>query len=117
MNSLSRRRFLKITGATFGATVAASSLSGVVKGAQTVDEKTGKSVKGIQKIPTFCDICFWKCGAIAYVKDGKLWKIEGNPDDPLSNGRLCPRGTGGVGAHYDESRLKAPLIRKGDTWV
>ncbi|MCW8849893.1 MAG: molybdopterin-dependent oxidoreductase, partial [Melioribacteraceae bacterium] len=114
MNSLSRRRFLKITGATFGATVAASSLSGVVKGAQTVDEETGKSVKGIQKIPTFCDICFWKCGAIAYVKDGKLWKIEGNPDDPLSNGRLCPRGTGGVGAHYDESRLKAPLIRKGD---
>jgi thiosulfate reductase/polysulfide reductase chain A len=113
MSSLSRRRFLKITGATFGATVAATSLSGVVKGAEKVDEKTGKSVKGIQKIPTFCDICFWKCGAIAYVKDGELWKIEGNPDDPLSNGRLCPRGTGGVGAHYDESRLKAPLIRKG----
>lgn len=114
MNSLSRRRFLKITGATFGATVAAASLSSVVKGAEKVDEKTGKTVKGIQKIPTFCDICFWKCGAIAYVKDGKLWKIEGNPDDPLSNGRLCPRGTGGVGAHYDESRLKAPLIRKGE---
>lgn len=113
MSSLSRRRFLKITGATFGATVAATSLSGVVKGAEKVDEKTGKSIKGIQKIPTFCDICFWKCGAIAYVKDGELWKIEGNPDDPLSNGRLCPRGTGGVGAHYDESRLKSPLIRKG----
>ena len=76
-------------------------------------KKPVKVLKGIQKIPTFCDICFWKCGAIAYVKDGKLWKIEGNPDDPLSNGRLCPRGTGGVGAHYDESRLKAPLIRKG----
>ena len=113
MSSLSRRRFLKITGATFGATVAATSLSGVVKGAEKVDEKTGKSVKGIQKIPTFCDICFWKCGAIAYVKDGKLWKIEGNPEDPLSNGRLCPRGTGGIGAHSDKSRLKAPLIRKG----
>lgn len=113
MSSLSRRRFLKITGATFGATVAATSLSGVVKGAEKVDEKTGKSVKGIQKIPTFCDICFWKCGAIAYVKDGELWKIEGNPEDPLSNGRLCPRGTGGIGAHSDKSRLKAPLIRKG----
>ncbi len=113
MSSLSRRRFLKITGATFGATVAATSLSGVVKGAEKVDTKTGKSVKGIQKIPTFCDICFWKCGAIAYVNDGKLWKIEGNPNDPLSNGRLCPRGTGGIGAHFDNSRLKAPLIRKG----
>lgn len=113
MNSLSRRRFLKITGASFGAAVAATSLSEVVKGAEKVEEKTGEKVKGIQKIPTFCDICFWKCGAIAYVKDGELWKIEGNPDDPLSNGRLCPRGTGGVGAHNDKSRLKAPLIRKG----
>jgi thiosulfate reductase / polysulfide reductase chain A len=27
------------------------------------------------------------------------------------NGRLCPRGTGGVGMYYDEDRLKTPLIR------
>ncbi len=114
MSSLSRRRFLKITGATFGSAVAVSSLSLVVKGAKKVEEKSGgKTVKGIQKIPTFCDICFWKCGAIAYVKDGKLWKITGNPEDPLSKGRLCPRGTGGIGAHYDDNRLKAPLLRKG----
>ncbi len=113
MNSLSRRRFLKITGASFTAAVAASSLSSVVKGSQKIEEKTGTTVKGIQKIPTYCDVCFWKCGAVAYVKDGKLWKIEGNPEDPLSNGRLCPRGTGGIGAHFDNSRLKAPLLRKG----
>lgn len=113
MNSLSRRRFLKISGATFGAVVAAPSLNGVIMGAEKNNEKTGKKVSGVTKIPTYCDICFWKCGAIAYLKDGKLWKIEGNPDDPLSNGRLCPRGTGGIGAHFDKSRLKAPLIRKG----
>lgn len=113
MNSLSRRRFLKITGATFGAAAAVTSLNSVVKGADTIEKKTGNKVKGIQKIPTFCDVCFWKCGAVAYVKDGELWKIEGHPEDPLSNGRLCPRGTGGIGAHFDKSRLKAPLIRKG----
>ena len=66
---------------------------------------------GIRQIPTFCDICFWKCGAIAYVRDGELWKIEGNPQDPLSRGRLCPRGTAGIGAHFDPDRLRAPLIR------
>ncbi len=114
MNSLSRRRFLKITGATFGAAVAVTSMSSVVKGSEQIEVKTGKKVKGIQKIPTYCDLCFWKCGAIAYLKDGQLWKIEGHPDDPLSNGRLCPRGTGGIGAHFDESRLKSPLIRKGE---
>ena len=63
-------------------------------------------------MPTFCDICFWKCGAIAYTKNGNLWKVEGNPEDPLSRGRLCPRGTGGVGAHYDPQRLTAPLLRR-----
>jgi thiosulfate reductase/polysulfide reductase chain A len=45
------------------------------------------------------------------VRDGELWKIEGNPADPLCRGRLCPRGTGGIGAHTDPDRLRAPLIR------
>ncbi len=110
MNSLSRRKFLKITGATVGAAaVITGSGKALFKGADKVNKKI---VKGIKKIPTYCDVCFWKCGAIAYVKDGKLWKIEGNPKDPLSKGRLCPRGTGGVSAHYDPERLNSPLIRK-----
>lgn len=119
MNSISRRRFLKISGATIAT---AAILTGVgktlVKGADKINKE---KVKGIQTIPTYCDLCFWKCGAIAYLKDGELWKVEGNPLDPLSKGRLCPRGTGGVGAHYDEDRLKTPLIRKNlrgeEKWV
>jgi len=106
MDSVSRRRFLKISAATVAMSTAAA---GVAKLAADAAQATPK--KGIQKIPTFCDVCFWKCGAIAYVKDGRLWKIEGNPDDPLSRGRLCPRGSGGVGAHFDDDRLQAPLIR------
>lgn len=114
MAYLSRRRFLKISGASIAVTAALSSAGGVVKGAKKIEEKSGKKITGIQKIPTYCSMCFWKCSAIAYVKDGKLWKIVGNPADPLSNGRLCPRGTGGVGAHYDPDRLKTPLIRKNE---
>jgi thiosulfate reductase / polysulfide reductase chain A len=111
MNPVSRRKFLKISAATISVAAAGSA---IVKGAEALGGKAGKDVKGIQKIPTYCDICFWKCGAIAYVNDGKLWKIEGNPEDPLSRGRLCPRGTGGVGAHYDPDRLKSPLIRRNE---
>ena len=66
----------------------------------------------IRRIATTCDMCFWKCGAIAYLRNDKLWKVEGNPLDPLSRGRLCPRGTGGVGAHYDQNRLRRPLMRQ-----
>ena len=80
MNPISRRRFLKITGATIGTAAAVTTLNPVVKGAKKIDEKSGRSVEGIQKIPTYCDLCFWKCGAIAYVRDGKLWKIEGKPE-------------------------------------
>ncbi len=108
MNQISRRKFLKISGYTVGAAAALSTMGPVLKGAKKINKD---KVKGIKKIPTFCDICFWKCGAIAYVKDGELWKIEGHPEDPLSKGRLCPRGTGGIGAVTDPDRLRSPLIR------
>ncbi|MCK5701211.1 MAG: molybdopterin-dependent oxidoreductase, partial [Cyclobacteriaceae bacterium] len=121
MATSSRRRFLQISTGTIGAMAAATSLSPIVKGAKLVEEKNENIAKGIQKTPTFCDICFWKCGAIAYVKEGKLWKIEGNPNDPLSKGRLCPRGTGGIGVNFVKERLKSPLIRKSnrgeEQWV
>ena len=104
MQQISRRRFLQISAATFGAVaVPQASLAGRAAG----------DASGIRTVATTCDVCFWKCGAIATVRDGKLWKVEGNPLDPLSRGRLCTRGTGGVGAHYDPDRLRAPLIRVG----
>ena len=105
MNSLSRRRFLKLSAGTISLAAAGYSLT-------ARESKSPFEKKGVQKIPTYCDICFWKCGTIAYVRDGELWKVEGNPEDPLSRGRLCPRGTGGVGAHFDPDRLRAPLISK-----
>jgi thiosulfate reductase/polysulfide reductase chain A len=110
MDAVSRRRFLRITGTSLGMAASAGAL-----GCSFVPP-TGTSAagQGLQKIATFCDLCFWKCGAIAYVQDGRLWKVEGNPDDPLSRGRLCPRGTGGPGAYYDTDRLRAPLIRRRD---
>jgi thiosulfate reductase/polysulfide reductase chain A len=107
MPALSRRRFLQISAATVvSAGAAGSSLAALARrsGAPAAQP-------GLQHIPTFCDVCFWKCGCIATVRDGQLWKIEGNPLDPLSRGRLCPRGTGGIGAHSDPDRLRTPLIR------
>jgi thiosulfate reductase/polysulfide reductase chain A len=47
-------------------------------------------------VPSFCELCFWKCGILAHVTTGRVTKIQGNPKDPLSNGMLCPRGAGRV---------------------
>lgn len=63
-------------------------------------------------VPSFCELCFWKCGILAHVKDGRVTKIRGNPKDPLSGGRLCPRGAGGTGLLYDPDRLRHPLLRR-----
>ncbi len=106
MNALSRRRFLKISAGSMAAVgLAGGGVSLLGRAAKPAGEQ------GIRQVATFCDICFWKCGAIATLKNGKLWKIEGNPLDPLSQGRLCPRGSGGIGAHFDQDRLRSPLIR------
>ena len=61
---------------------------------------------------TFGEMCFWKCGVDAHVRDGKVVKLTGQKDHPLSNGRLCPRGAGGLGLLYDPDRLAHPLIRE-----
>uniref|UniRef100_A0A832MIJ7 Nitrate reductase n=1 Tax=Eiseniibacteriota bacterium TaxID=2212470 RepID=A0A832MIJ7_UNCEI len=108
MPALSRRRFLQLGAAA--ASLAAT--GGAATRGMRARDGAGAGERGLRRVPTFCDLCFWKCNAIATVRDGRLWKIEGNPDDPLSRGRLCPRGTGGVGAHLDAHRLRAPLVRR-----
>ena len=108
MNSLSRRKFLKITGIRGGCCGDSHGSTASIRSIPAADPRNLARAP----FPTTCDICFWKCGAIAHVRDGELWKIEGNPLDPLSAGRLCPRGTGGIGAQSDPDRLRTPLMRK-----
>ena len=39
-----------------------------------------------------CPYCAVGCGQLVYVKDGAVTQIEGDPDSPISRGRLCPKG-------------------------
>lgn len=105
--SLTRRDFLKITAVT-GGVVAAS--TPVVKSVLALGKKP---VPLPQYIPTTCEMCFWRCGVIAKVVNGKVVKLDGNPLHPNSRGKLCARGHGGIGLLYDPDRLKTPLINTG----
>jgi formate dehydrogenase major subunit len=40
-----------------------------------------------------CPYCAVGCGQRVYVKDGRVSQIEGDPDSPISRGRLCPKGS------------------------
>lgn len=103
----SRRDFIKITSVGSAGLLAAGNAV-----AKYFDPS--KNMKGpkIQRTATYCEVCFWKCAGWAFTdEEGSLWKIEGNKKDPLCNGRLCPRGTGGIGMYNDPDRLKHPMIR------
>lgn len=57
--------------------------------------------------------CHGGCGLLAYIKDGKLVKVEGDPDHPWNQGRLCPRCLAITQYIYHQDRLLYPLKRKG----
>jgi len=108
--AFSRRTFIRIASAA-GGVAAASGLTTNWWGlhAQPIpDPKTD----GDKVVPTFCELCFWKCGVLAHVKDGRVTKIVGNPAHPLSKGRLCPRGEAATALLYDPDRLTSPLLRR-----
>ncbi len=110
-----RRQFIKIAGAgTAGMAVAGTVLGSVQKASEKASLKDVPDSE-LTRTPTYCEVCFWKCGAWAYKdKDGNIKKLIGNDEDQHARGKLCPRGTGGLGMYEDEDRLKKPLIRRTD---
>jgi len=112
-----RRDFIKVSALGIGGLAVSASAFNLLKAAvpQDLINKDSDPQKGLRRYPTYCEVCFWKCAGWTYTdEDGKIIKIIGNENDPHCNGRLCPRGTGGVGMYYDTDRLTTPLIREGE---
>jgi formate dehydrogenase major subunit len=47
---------------------------------------------GAKVVRSVCPYCAVGCGQRVYVDDGRVVQIEGDPDSPISRGRLCPKG-------------------------
>lgn len=103
--AFSRRNFLKYAAISAGGTVLAD--TPFISASARAQAEGGN----VRYVPTSCEMCFWKCGVIAKVVDGKVVKLEGNPLHPQSRGKLCARGQAGIGQLYNEDRLKHPMIR------
>ena len=56
-----------------------------------------------------CPYCAVGCGQRVFVKDGKVIQIEGDPDSPISRGRLCPKGS--ASKSLVTSPLRQPKVR------
>jgi thiosulfate reductase / polysulfide reductase chain A len=108
-DSVSRRQFL--------GTIAAGGAATAIRPGEAEARNHPPGWRGkerVEKIATNCEMCFWRCGVLASVSNGRVLRVEGNPDHPLTRGRLCARGNAGTGLLYDPDRLKYPLLRIGE---
>ncbi len=73
---------------------------------QGLTPRTATADKVVQSV---CPYCAVGCGQKVYAKDGKVIQIEGDPDSPISRGRLCPKGSASeklVNSPMRETRVK-----------
>ncbi|MFQ6618352.1 MAG: hypothetical protein ACE5QV_06660, partial [Fidelibacterota bacterium] len=112
--SINRRQFIKIS-LTGGMALAAQyELASMVKARELI--KGGKSVSRTtgtsrHSIPSTCGMCRSHCGIIGFLEDNILVKIEGNPEDPNSRGKICGRGQSGIQYLYNPDRILYPMKR------
>jgi anaerobic selenocysteine-containing dehydrogenase len=108
-----RRTFLKVSAGTTAAAAAAPQLLHAME-----QELGGKDISPTtaaerQAIPLTCHVCNIQDGAIAFVENGRIVKLEGNPEHVSTRGRLCAKGNSGMWTSYDPDRILYPLKRVG----
>jgi len=109
--TISRRDFLKLGAAGAGALAVGQMLPPKVAEAARQAGTIDSSGNGY--VHSMCEMCVWRCGLIAKIVNGRVVKLEGNPEHPHSRGNLCPRGQSGLMNTYDPNRVLTPLIRVG----
>jgi formate dehydrogenase major subunit len=79
---------------------------------------TPRTAKADRMVKSVCPYCAVGCGQRVFVKDEKVTQIEGDPDSPLSRGRLCPKGSASLQLVTSPSRVDKVLYRRphGTEW-
>ena len=106
--NITRRGFLKATALSAGAL----SLSPGLLDFQTWAKNQADA--SLTRVPTFCNACGNRCSIFAYVRNQRLWKIEGNPEANGNRGVVCPKGHGYIHDLYNPDRIRSPLKRVND---
>ena len=118
MSKLTRRDFIR-RGAAGAAAVGAAGAAALAGEARPTGRRRSAESKGVLKaVPSSCWQCVTRDGIVGYVEefpDGarRLVKIEGNPELPRTNGKICSKGQAGVNILYNPDRLLHPLVRAG----
>jgi formate dehydrogenase major subunit len=80
--------------------------------------KVARTETADRVVKSICPYCAVGCGQRVYVKDEKVVQIEGDPDSPVSRGRLCPKGSASEQLVNSPGRQTAMLYRRpyGTEW-
>jgi len=110
---ITRREFLKwafwagAAGLAYNYGLLATELT---RGGRSIGRTTGAPRIAI---PTVCRMCPARCGILAFLEDGVLVKIEGNPKDPNARGGICAKGISALQLFIHPDRILSPLRRSG----
>lgn len=72
------------------------------------------SEQDVSVVKSACRMCHGGCGVLVHVENGKVVKLEGDPDSPLSRGKICPKGLASIEHLYHPDRIKYPMKRVGE---
>jgi len=113
---LNRRDFFRLGAAVTaaGGAIGAGALSTAadlpIKGGVDFSPKTGKKRTAI---PSACWQCVSRCSIIGYIEEGRLVKIEGQPNSIRTEGLVCSKAQAGINQVYDPDRILYPMRRVG----
>jgi formate dehydrogenase major subunit len=82
------------------------------------DRLVPRTVTADKVVKSVCPYCAVGCGQNVYVSGGKVTQIEGDPDSPVSRGRLCPKGSASLQLTTGPARQHQVLYRRpyGTRW-
>lgn len=116
---VSRRQFLKVSAGTIGVAVAADAAAQGIDTSALKARSLSIPIKTGKQVPSVCPFCSVGCGQIVMVDDsGRIISIQGNPDSPISEGTLCPKGAATYQLVMNEHRWKKVKYRApgSDHW-
>jgi formate dehydrogenase major subunit len=120
MQQVTRRDFLKV-GVTGAGAAGVTALGFDVAAAIEVKQKF--RIGGAKEVHSLCPYCAVGCSLVAYTKQdakghAQLLQIEGDPDSPVNEGRLCPKGATAMQLAISSRRVEKPLYRApgSDKW-